>query len=472
MEEFSSRGTLWRRWVVVVTVGEFTGFLAPALAGVWILDGADGRKLLALTAAGFVEGAVLGWSQAIVLRRVLPSLRMAPWIVATSVGAAVAWLIGMLPSTTHNMWSTWPAAVLVVGAAVLGILLVCAIGTAQVLVMPAAVKPAHRWIGWTALGWCGGLVTFGLVVTPLWHEGQPRWQTLIVGLAGALLMAALMAAITGVGVVGLSSRAAGTGMQSVLTGGRMGISSLLGAGVYDTAGRRLGAISDVVADLAVDLDRVPVTKAIIGRGHGIRLTPWDALKARRNADGFELADVPELVGEITLGAGEVLVRRDVLDCPVIVTDPPRRARVSDVVLEVNANGAWVTGLDITTASALRRLIPKQSARMMAEPVRLSGVHLAAGRAHTAQLAVPESMVFRLDPAGMAEVLTRASVTHARDIARTADQNVLDQAVALLHPSVRARVTGVDPPPRRALRLRGWRLLRPRGHEAPGRTGEK
>lgn len=78
-------GGLWRRWCVGVTIGELFGFAAPATAA------------LALLAAGAFEGAGLGWCQARVLRSVIPGLRRADWILATALGALLAWSIGVLP---------------------------------------------------------------------------------------------------------------------------------------------------------------------------------------------------------------------------------------------------------------------------------------------------------------------------------------------------------------------------------------
>ena len=97
---------------------------------------------------------------------------------------------------------------------------------------------------------------------------------------------------------------------------------------------------------------------------------------------------------------------------------------------------------------------------------LARVHLTSRHGHAAQLAVPGSTVLTLPAHGMAEVLTRVPVAHARDIVQAADRRVRDDAVRLLHPHVRARVTGSGGPPRRTRRFDGWRLHRP-GRPPPG-----
>ena len=126
----------------------------------------------ALALAGSLEGAVLGWSQARVLRRPLRRLSSRRWIVNTSAAAALAWSIGMLPSTAHDLWSRWPILLIVVAAAALGLVLLCSIGTAQWLELRRHVPRAGRWVITTAAAWCAGLVAFTAVTSPLWQPGQ------------------------------------------------------------------------------------------------------------------------------------------------------------------------------------------------------------------------------------------------------------------------------------------------------------
>ena len=58
----------------------------------------------ALVAAGAVAGAVLGWSQARVLKQRIPALSK-PWrIGATAAAASLAWFIGPLPGGYPEVW--------------------------------------------------------------------------------------------------------------------------------------------------------------------------------------------------------------------------------------------------------------------------------------------------------------------------------------------------------------------------------
>jgi hypothetical protein len=146
---------------------------------------------------------MLGLAQAAVLRHARVSVDSRAWIVATSLAAAVAWFLGMLPSTTHDTWSTWPVPWVVVAASVLGTALLASIGTAQALVLPRGTRGRWAWVAWTALGWCAGLTAFSVVAPPLWQPDQAAWLLVLIGVAGGLAMAVAMAAVTGLGAVRL-----------------------------------------------------------------------------------------------------------------------------------------------------------------------------------------------------------------------------------------------------------------------------
>lgn len=197
------RRALWLRWLVLVSSGELAGFSLVAAVGIWSRDMSAGAQLAMLPLAGLFEGAALGLAQAVVFRRCLPGFRAPAWVVATSLAAAVAWFLGMLPSTTHETWSAWSPVWVVVSSGVLGTALLASIGTGQALVLPRGVRRPAAWVGWTALGWSAGLTAFTAVASPLWHEGQALWATVLIGLAGGLAMALAMAVVTGVGAVQL-----------------------------------------------------------------------------------------------------------------------------------------------------------------------------------------------------------------------------------------------------------------------------
>ena len=241
---------------------------------------------------------------------------------------------------------------------------------------------------------------------------------------------------------------------------RLQLSHLVDAPVMDGDGRPVGRLEDLVVDLDRPGGTFPVTSAVVaGRGGELVGLSVGAVAAWSPDEVRLIGDLTEVAGDP--GPTELLLRRDVLDAPVVMADPPRRTRVSDVVLSIEATGPVVSGLDVSARSAWRRLLrlrPEASAERAAVP--LSHVHLTSRHGHAAQMAAPGSLVFRLGPDDMAEVLTRLSVARAREVVEAADEEVTARALELLHPHVRNRVAGITKPRRRMLRLHGWRLHRP------------
>ncbi|GAA4690497.1 hypothetical protein GCM10023215_29020 [Pseudonocardia yuanmonensis] len=200
---------VWLRWFAWVTLGEFTGFVAPAIVGAasttWPLPATAAGLLL----AGAAEGTALGWAQAHVLGRELPALRRARFVAATALAAVLAYTIGLVPMALGERLTTLPPALLITGGAMGGAVLLASIGTAQWLVLRRVRARCAWWIATTAGAWTAGLLVFTAVATPLWQPGQPLALTVAIGVLGGLAMAATVAALTGAAAVRLVTRRAG-----------------------------------------------------------------------------------------------------------------------------------------------------------------------------------------------------------------------------------------------------------------------
>jgi len=106
--------TFWLLWIMANSLAELIGLGAVALAGygivLWLGEPTGiGSILFAMVFVilGAGEGLIVGLAQSRVLRLRIPALR--GWIRATVVGAVVAWMLGMLPSTIMSFASP-PAA--------------------------------------------------------------------------------------------------------------------------------------------------------------------------------------------------------------------------------------------------------------------------------------------------------------------------------------------------------------------------
>jgi hypothetical protein len=198
---------LWRSWFVTVTAGEFVGFTVPATAGALLAEAPTGVMAPALVGAGLVEGAVLGWAQARVLHRELPRLAVGRFVVATAGAAGFAYAVALLPVVLGERVTGLPWPLLGGLAAVLATLLLASIGIAQWLVLRAVLPRSAGWVATTAGAWAVGLGAFTALTTPLWQPGQPVALVVAIGVFGGLVMAAVVAALTGAALVRLLSRA-------------------------------------------------------------------------------------------------------------------------------------------------------------------------------------------------------------------------------------------------------------------------
>src|SRR5215207_10762661 len=189
------------RWVLVVTLGETLGFTVAAAVGIAVTGASWGplSTLVAIVLAGSVEGALLGAAQADCLYRwrVLPARRR--WIIATSLGAAVAWSLGMLPTTIGGLrWTAETAVVAGVG----GLMLLTSLPLAQYFVLRDHVRRPALWIPINIAAWLLG-IAWTLAPSPVVDQSTPaRDLIFIYGLAG-LCMAATVAVLTGVGMIRL-----------------------------------------------------------------------------------------------------------------------------------------------------------------------------------------------------------------------------------------------------------------------------
>jgi hypothetical protein len=197
----------YRRWVVATTCGELGGFTIPAIAGATATSAGVGQRasMALLVLAGAGEGIVLGWAQSRMLRRELPGFGTGDWIGATAAGAAVAWSIGMLPSTFgRQLLELWPSLLAALGI-LAGVVLLASIGVAQWMVLRRHVTRSGVWVVANALAWIAGLaVVFAVIgVAP----GSSPVLIAAFGVAGGLAMGLTVALVTGLFLVRLLDRA-------------------------------------------------------------------------------------------------------------------------------------------------------------------------------------------------------------------------------------------------------------------------
>jgi hypothetical protein len=176
----------WLRWVLANAIGEAIGLSAVLLVGFGLLGprlaGLAGAwpavlSLVAGVLLGILEGIVVGAAQGAVLRSRLPALSLRTWILATVIGAMVAWGLGMLPSTLFSTdpggteaAAEMPGWLTYVMAAGMGTVAGVILASAQwVALRQSRVRQAGLWLPANALAWLCGmpLVFLGMGAIPI-----------------------------------------------------------------------------------------------------------------------------------------------------------------------------------------------------------------------------------------------------------------------------------------------------------------
>lgn len=203
------RSEFLRRWVTANAVGELIGLGAVAAAGYGLARTfGEGKSTVAIVAMalafvllGGVEGYIVGLSQQRVLERYLP--QATGWTRATIIGAMVAWVLGMLPSTMMSLVSTTAAGapapmsmpVRSALAALLGALAGPLLAFFQWRCLRTKIaRGSLWWLPANSLAWAGAMPIIFAAAHAAAAATSPALATVIVGigLAGAGAAAGLV----------------------------------------------------------------------------------------------------------------------------------------------------------------------------------------------------------------------------------------------------------------------------------------
>ena len=209
----------WWQWIAANAISETIGLGGTLLIGILLLANAEQTigtilaAVLAVAAGTLIEGSFVGTAQWLVLRRPLREIRWRTWVVATALGACVAWTIGMIPSTFmfngSNSETGGPGAMsdlmIYALAAGMGLVLGSILGLPQWLALRRHLLKAAWWVPANALAWMLGMVVIFIGTNFIPASGF-TWQVAMLLLLFVVAAGAVVGAVHGLFLIWLLHR--------------------------------------------------------------------------------------------------------------------------------------------------------------------------------------------------------------------------------------------------------------------------
>ena len=212
-----NRGKLWLQWLAANALGELLGLGTVAVIGFLMTSkfeksvgrGATISFALLMIVLGAFEGAVIGLAQWLVLRRIVNRLSSRSWVVASLIGAVMAWTLGMLPSSLMNLTSQGESTSpdlsevpIILLASFMGVILGIILALPQWIVLRKYVVHAGWWFGANSVAWAFGMpLVFSVAGTV--PEGAAAFQVLATMLLTIAAAGGIVGAIHGLVLVWL-----------------------------------------------------------------------------------------------------------------------------------------------------------------------------------------------------------------------------------------------------------------------------
>ncbi len=186
------------RWTVLCAAAEGVGMTAAAGAARAARDLADGPGLAVIVAGGLVEGVALGTAQAWPLGRWLPSLRRGRYVLATVLVAGLGWAAASAPAAlSGDEGGSSPSLALVLpGAAGLGLVMGAVLGAVQALALRGAVAHPWRWVSANVAAWPGAMCLIFLGASAP-EADWPVGEVLLLGAVTGVAAGAALGLVSG-----------------------------------------------------------------------------------------------------------------------------------------------------------------------------------------------------------------------------------------------------------------------------------
>lgn len=223
------------------------------------------------------------------------------------------------------------------------------------------------------------------------------------------------------------------------------LTQLVRGDVIGPSGERVGRVDDVIVRL--DTGGYPRVTGLRARiGDRAVFVPAELID-QLGAGHARLTSTSLDLGQFERRPGEVLLRHDVLDRPIIDVVAGRLVHANDLLLARIDDGWCLVGVDPSPRSALRRLLPGALRRSETLPpatfLDWSVIQPFVGHVPEAGLIMPLRAFARMHPAQIADLIERASHEQGEEIisAMRADPELTADVFEELEPEEQVEFLG-------------------------------
>ncbi len=149
----------WSGYVVIMTAASFIPFSIVSLVSV--LDNWFGLvQYLAFVLMGLVQGAIIGFGQALAIRKTSVWVPGKQWVLVSALGTGATWAVALIPGffITPDLSNVIYSSI----AALFIIVVVSLFPYVQTRILRYRIRGAWRWIPITTGSWLVGALIFGL----------------------------------------------------------------------------------------------------------------------------------------------------------------------------------------------------------------------------------------------------------------------------------------------------------------------
>jgi hypothetical protein len=191
----------WSSFTLVMTAASFVPY--SAIAMISVLDNWHGIvQYLGFALAGLLQGALIGFGQALSLRNTVIAVPGKQWVLVTALGAGAMWMIALIPGffVTPDFGNIFVAII----AAIFLIAVLTVFPYVQTRVLRYRIRAAWRWIPITVASWLVGALIFGLFTVLVRGEDTSLFLTIFVMTVGGTVALLAATVVQGYGLRRLS----------------------------------------------------------------------------------------------------------------------------------------------------------------------------------------------------------------------------------------------------------------------------